>query len=101
MKNSNIMKKVFLAVVLALSFAFCASAQDNDGKDGLFTDWKDVSNSLDEFDEFDEFNEDPTRDPSLPGGHNGGDTPAPLGSGLVVLTALGAGYDLVRRKRDE
>ena len=94
------MKKLFLAVALVLSVGLCANAQ-SDGKDGLFTDWKDVSNSLDEFDEFDEFNEDPTRDPSLPGGHNGGDTPAPLGSGIAVLTALGAGYALVRRKRDE
>jgi len=93
------MKRVLFAVALALSFGLCANAQDNDGKDGLFTDWKDLGNGLDEYDEFDEFNEDPTRDPSLPGGHGGGDTPAPLGSGIVVLTALGAGYALYKKDK--
>lgn len=92
------MKKLFLAVALVLSVGHCANAQ-SDGKDGLFTDWENLGNGLDEFDEF---TDDPTRDPSLPGSHGGGgDTPAPLGSGIAVLTALGAGYALVRRKRDE
>lgn len=90
------MKKVLLALALVLTVGLCANAQDNDGRDGLFTDWKDLGNGLDEFDEF---NEDPTRDPSLPGGHGGGDTPAPLGSGIVVLTALGAGYALYKKDK--
>lgn len=91
------MKKVLLALALVLIVGLCANAQYNDGRDGLFTDWKDLGNGLDEYDEFDEFNEDLTRDPSLPGGHGGGDTPAPLGSGIVVLTALGGAY-LIRKK---
>jgi len=95
------MKKVLLALALVLTVGLCANAQDNDGRDGLFTDWKDLGNGLDEYDEFDEFNEDPTRDPSLPGGHGGGDTPAPLGSGIVVLTTLGAGYALAKRKSNK
>ena len=87
------MKKLFLAVALVLSVGLCANAQ-SDGKDGLFTDWENLGNGLDEFDEF---TDDPTRDPSLPGGHGGGDEPAPLGSGIVVLTALGGAY-LIRKK---
>ena len=38
--------------------------------------------------------------PGLPEPGNGGDSPAPLGSGIAVLTALGAAY-LVGKKRKE
>lgn len=92
------MKKVILAVVLVLTVGLCASAQQRGGRDGFFTDWSDVSNGLDKFDDF---NNDLFRGgPNTPG-HGGGDTPAPLGSGLLVLTALGAGYAIARRKREE
>ena len=40
--------------------------------------------------------------PGLPGTHGyEDDVTAPLGSGLLVLTALGAGYAVARRKREE
>ena len=93
------MKKVILAVVLVLTVGLCASAQQRGGRDGFFNDWSDVSNGLDEFDDF---NNDLLRGggPNTPG-HGNGDTPAPLGSGLLVLTALGAGYAIARRKREE
>lgn len=89
------MKKILLAVVLVLTVGLCASAQRGE-RDGFFNDWSDVSNGLDEFDDF---NNGLYRGggPNTPG-HGGGDTPAPLGSGLVVLTALGAGYALKKRR---
>ena len=85
------MKKIILAVAIVLTMGFGAMAQ---GNDNLFTDWNDISNGLDMTG--DNFGNG-LRDPGFPGGHGGGDTPAPLGSGLVVLTALGAGYALSKR----
>lgn len=90
------MKKILFAVALILTIGLCANAQRG-GRDGFFNDWDEMSNGLDKFDDFG----NGLRDPGLPGGHGGGDTPAPLGSGLVVLTALGAAYAVARRKREE
>ena len=87
------MKKILLALALVLIVGLGANAQ----RDSYFNDWKDVGNGLDQFNDFDN---GLTRDPVFPG-HNGGDTPAPLGSGLLVLTALGAGYMVARRKREK
>ena len=73
------MKKVLLALALVMALSFGANAQ----RDGFFNDWNDVSNGID-------------RDgglPGVPGSHGeGGDVGAPLGTGLFILTALGAGY---------
>ena len=68
-----------------------ASAQ----RDGYFNNWDDVSNGLDRVNIY-----EPTRDPGLPGGHGGGDTPAPLGTGIAVLTALGAGYAMLKKREE-
>ena len=87
------MKKIILAIAIVLMVGFSANAQ----RDSYFNDWDDVSNGLDKI----EFDYGGMRDPGLPGGHGGGDTPAPLGSGIVVLTMLGAGYAVARRKREE
>ena len=87
------MKKILLALALVLIVGLGANAQ----RDSYFNDWKDVGNGLDQFNDFDN---GLTRDPVFPG-HNGGDTPAPLGSGLLVITALGAGYMVARRKREK
>ena len=38
---------------------------------------------------------------ALPGHGLNDDQQAPLGSGMLVLTALGAGYAIARRKREE
>ena len=39
--------------------------------------------------------------PGLPGGHGGtGDTPAPLGSGALLLIGFGAAYALKKRQED-
>ena len=85
------MKKIVFAIVLVLTIGFSASAQDgffrggdNDGADRTAG----ISGTT----------------PLLPGygvGANNNDQPgtAPLGGGLLVLTALGAGYAVSRRKK--
>ena len=88
------MKKIIFALALVLTIGLCASAQR--GGDGFFNNWDDVGNGLDKFDDFD--NGLRGGGPGTPG-HGGGDQPAPIGSGLLVLTALGAGYAL-KKKRD-
>ena len=90
------MKKIIFALALVLTIGLGANAQR--GGDGFFNNWDDVGNGLDKFDDFD--NGLRGGGPGLPGqGGGGGDQPAPLGSGLLVLTALGAGYAL-KKKRD-
>ena len=88
------MKKIIFAIALIITIGFTASAQR--GGDGFFNNWDDVGNGLDKFDDFD--NGLRGGGPGTPG-HGGGDQPAPLGSGLLILTALGAGYAL-KKKRD-
>ena len=94
------MKKILLAIALVSMIGLGASAQRFGSSDGFFNNWEDVGNGLDKFDDFDNLRGG--GNPGLPGSHGGegNDVPAPLGSGLVVLTALGAGYAFARRKRD-
>ena len=92
------MKKILLTIALTITLGFTASAQR--GGDGYFTDWNDISNGLDKFDDFGNGLRDGGT-PGTPGGHGGGDTPAPLGSGLLILGALGAGYAVAKRKREK
>ena len=84
------MKKIILALALVLTMGFGAKAQFG-LSDAFFNDWGTsdmilrVGFAL----------------PNLPGEHGlTTDTPAPLGSGLFILGALGAGYAVARRKRD-
>ena len=90
------MKKIIFALALIITIGFTANAQR--GGDGFFNNWDDVGNGLDKFDDFD--NGLRGGGPGTPG-HGGGDQPAPLGSGLVILSALGAGYAVAKRKRKE
>ncbi len=82
------MKKVLLAVALVITMGFGAKAQIG-VTDAFFNDWEqsrafDMTIVL----------------PGLPGEHGLEDNvSAPLGSGLFILGALGAGYAL-RKKRD-
>ena len=39
--------------------------------------------------------------PGLPGHGSQTDEPAPLGSGIVLLTALGAAYGIAKKRREE
>lgn len=80
------MKKIFLTIAIILGFTAGAMAQS----DGFFNNWKDFDNREDEFEM-----------PSLPAHGLYGDQDAPLGGGLLILTALGAGYAALRKRRDE
>ena len=85
------MKKILLTIALTIILGFGANAQYLGMSDSFFNDW-DQSDRLDiggfSF--------------VLPASHGfGEDTPsAPLGSGLLVLTALGAGY-VLKKKREK
>ena len=39
--------------------------------------------------------------PGLPGHGSDQDEPAPLGSGIVLLTALGAAYGIAKKRKEE
>lgn len=85
------MKKILFAIAIVLTIGFSASAQSN--KDS-FVDWES------------EWGGSRTTGytPGLPWaavGINSNVTadPAPLGSGLLVLTALGAGYAVVKKRK--
>lgn len=81
------MKKVLLSVALVLALGLGANAQN----DNFFNDWEDLSNGYDRDIEY----------LILPNEHGLLDNQgAPLGSGLLILTALGAGYAL-RKKNEE
>lgn len=82
------MKKILLSIIFAIMMSFCANAQI----DNFVTDWEDSRSMQDEM-------------PWLPAvivGSINNDIPAyngPLGDGLLILTALGAGYVVARKKR--
>lgn len=81
------MKNIFLAIALVFALGLCANAQ----RDGFFNDWNDVDNGLDR---------DDLSLPTLPGSHGlTDDQVAPLGGGLLVLTALGGAYLLRKREK--
>ena len=79
------MKKILLAIALVVTMGFCANAQT----DGFFNKF---DNGYDNREDGPSF--------GLPSAH-GYDTDqnAPLGSGLVILTALGAGYAVARKRK--
>ena len=81
------MKKILFAITLTITLGLTATAQYSDG---FFNDW---DNGFDRTGTGNEIGF------VLPASHgNGLDTPsAPLGSGLLVLTALGAGYALKKK----
>lgn len=81
------MKKVLFTVALMLTVSFAANAQDGfingmAGNDGMRAG-----------------SDDPSADIALPVAHGiDTDQGAPLGSGLLILTALGAGYALKNKR---
>jgi len=85
------MKKILLATALVMTMGFAASAQYSDS---YFKNWDNgindrtgtISGVL----------------PANPGGGIGDyttDQPAPVGGGLLILTALGAGYAMARKRK--
>ena len=82
------MKKIILALALVLTMGFGAKAQFG-LTDAFFNDWG-TSDLIRTFGFL----------PMLPGDHGlTGDQPAPLGSGLFILGAMGAGYAVAKRRR--
>ena len=81
------MKKILLAIALVMTLGFGAKAQI-ELNDAFFNDWAESDRLAGSGFSF-----------VLPTSHGfGEDTPsAPLGSGLLVLTALGAGYALKKK----
>lgn len=78
-------KRIFFTVAIISVFSLQAFAQS----DGFFNEWKG-------FDNREIIGGDM---PNLPGVHGVDyDQDAPLGAGLLILTALGAGYAAVKRK---
>lgn len=86
------MKKILLAIAIVLTMGLGANAQlFNGGKDDFFNNMDDYTNGLERNASY----------PTLPNTHGiVNDVQAPLGGGLLVLTALGAGYAVVRRRRN-
>ena len=78
------MKKILFAIVIVLTMTLGANAQSTDA---FVTDW-DGSRA--------------TSMPDIPWGAVGyliTEQNSPLGSGLLIMTALGAGYAIVRKRK--
>ena len=86
------MKKILLATAFIMMIGLFANAQ---GRDGFFSSYDNGYNNRGGA------MEDPNSLIHFPGQGitETGNDPAPLGSGLLVLTALGAGYAVARKKR--
>ena len=83
------MKKILFAIAIVLTMGLYASAQSD-----AFFKWNDADNN----DIYRGFG-DPDPIFALPSAHGLDENQdLPLGSGLFVLTALGAGYALARKK---
>ena len=86
------MKKILFTIALTITLGLTASAQFNINTDAFFNDWEQSERLMDDGFSF-----------VLPASHGfGEDTPsAPLGSGLIILSALGAGYTVSRRRNSK
>ena len=85
------MKKFVLTIAIVLGLSIGAFAQG-----GLFGKGETSGSSRDEGSSL-----IGKEGPGMPGGHgNGGDSPAPLGSGALLLIGFGAAYALKKRQED-
>jgi hypothetical protein len=82
------MKKILLAIALVMTLGLSASAQ----RDGFFN-YDNIYDNRGGGDNIDYFNL-----PQQGIGSNYNEPGAPLGTGLLIMTALGAGYAVARRK---
>ena len=82
------MKKIYLTLVLVIVMSFNVFAQHSDG---FFKTNDDLYNRMD----------NPNGMLNMPSGVLGAtnNESAPLGNGLVILAALGAGYAIKKRKQ--
>ena len=76
------MKKILFTMAMTLGLTIGAMAQTDSFFNSYSTD--DMRNGTDL--------------PELPNGGQMGEQPTPLGSGLLILTALGAGYAALKRR---
>ena len=84
------MKKIFFAIAIMMMVGLSANAQGR--LDGLYNNWDDEDSRWGEV----------TLGLTMPGsliGDISNESGAPLGSGLLVLTALGAGYAAFRKRK--
>lgn len=85
------MKKILFVIAIVIMFGMSANAQI----DGFFSSWSDGG-----------YRTGAGIDPGLItpnkplGSHDNAPADAPLGSGLVILTALGAGYAVRKYKKN-
>ena len=83
------MKKIILSIIFAIMMSFCANAQ----MDNIITDWEESNRAT--------FDVTPLLPVAVIGITNDPLAYTPLSDGLLVLTALGAGYMITRRKRTQ
>ena len=85
-KNYNLMKKILFAIALIMVLSFGANAQ-SDGffksNDGGYSNRETTGTGI----------------MALPDHGADTDQTAPLGSGMLILTAMGAGYAISRRRK--
>ncbi len=85
------MKNILLAIGIVMMMGFAADAQDS------FFKWNDVDNEV-----YRDITNGSGGSFILPVYHGSEtDESAPLGSGLLILTALGAGYTVYRKKNNK
>ena len=86
--EETIMKKILL--VLAIVFTMCFGVKAQHGKSDAFFYNREIDNRTGEENAF----------MGLPGDHGlTTDAYAPLGSGLLILSALGGGYLIAKKKK--
>ena len=82
------MKKFFLTIAVLMFMGFCGKAQND-----VFFKWSEIDNETYRNDPYDNVNF------ALPTAHGlNNDAEALLGSGLLVLTVLGAGYMMKKKE---
>ena len=82
------MKKILFVIAIVLTIGFGANAQ---GRDGFFSSWDN--------DNYENRATDPSFSLNFPNHFDSDDNGAPLGSGLIILSALGAGYAVARKRK--
>ena len=82
------MKKILLATAIVLTFGLTTNAQS----DGFFRNYNSSYSNRESIDIA-------APEHGLGGHAQGNGEEAPLGSGLLVLTALGAGYAVARKRK--
>lgn len=88
MEETN-MKKILLVLAIVFTMCFGVKAQHGN-RDAFFNNWESDNRTGGEN----------ALSMSLPGDHGlTGDAPAPLGSGLLILSALGGGYLIAKKKK--